>query len=62
MCVRDLDDVNKELNKEFPKFLKLIDKKESQKTKKKKIMKHKVWSLLEEFRKSCLYNRKKLTR
>lgn len=56
----DLDDVNKELNKEFPKFLKLINKKEPDKIKKKKVMQHKVWGLLEELRKICLYNRKKL--
>mgnify|MGYP001080223068 CR=1 FL=1 len=51
--MRLLKEINKDLNEEYPKFLKEINKKETEKAKHKRIMKHPVWSLLEELRK-CL--------
>lgn len=50
---RPLSEINEDLNKEFPKFLKVISRKESDKLKHKNVMKNKVWSLLEEL-KECL--------
>ena len=52
---KTLKEVNKELNKEYPKFLKAIPK-----LKNKEVFKQKIWILLEELRKVCLHNRMKL--